>query len=214
MKPTGFLLLLFVVFSTPSYTQESLSPFLFDEYHDAVVHFHGGQTSTEKVNYNLVESALHFIDQRDGQVKVVADYRGIDSLVIAGRTFLLDGKNALEKVSSSPIMYIRFNANSTLKPPPVAYGGTSKLASVDVYSTAFFRGLGSDRKTPEHEVSEIYHDYVIEHDGKQKKFSNFKQLYRIYRNHSEALEKYVADHELEFNDVKGIIALCRYAESL
>src|SRR5690606_16929556 len=141
-------------------------------------------------------------------------YRGIDSLVIAGRTFLLDDKNALEKVSSHPIMYVRFNANSTLKPPPVAYGGTSKLASVDVYSTAFFQGLGSDRKAQELEVSGIYHDYVIERGGKRKRFSNFKQLYRIYRGHSEALEKYVSDHELDFNDVKGIIALCRYAESL
>ncbi len=214
MKPAYCLLLLVAALDMPCYAQDALSPFLFDDYHDAVVYFHDGQKSAEKVNYNLVESALYFIDQRDGQVKVVADYRGIDSLTIAGRTFLLDDNEALEKVSSSPIVYIRFNANSTLKPPPVAYGGTSKLASVDLYSTAFFQGLGSDRKAREQEVSKIYHDYVIDHGGKRKKFSNFKQLYRIYRNHSEAVEKYVTDHKLDFNDVKGIIALCRYAESL
>ncbi|MEC3880669.1 hypothetical protein [Parapedobacter sp. 10938] len=214
MKPVYCLLLMVAPLAMPGYAQDPLSPFLFEDYNDAVVHFHGGQTSTEKVNYNLVESALYFIDQRDGQVKVVANYRGIDSLVIAGRTFLLDGENALEKVSDDPTIYIRFNASSTQKPPPVAYGGTSKLASVDVYSTAFFQGLGSDRKTPEQEVSEIYHDYVIELGGKRKKFSNFKQFHRIYRDHKKALEKYVTEHELDFNDVKGIIALCRYAASL
>ncbi|MGV3761722.1 hypothetical protein [Parapedobacter sp.] len=214
MKPVYCLLLMVAPLAMPGYAQDSLSPFLFDDYYDAVVHFHGGQTSAEKVNYNLVESALYFIDMRDGQVKVVADYRGIDSLVIAGRIFLLDGENALEKVSSNPTVYIRFNANSTQKPPPVAYGGTSKLASVDVYSTAFFQGLGSDRKTPEQEVSKIYHDYMIELDGKRKKFSSFKQFHRIYRDHREALEKYLMEKELDFNDVKGIIALCRYAESL
>src|SRR5690606_18039713 len=63
------------------------SAYLFDGYHDAVVYFHDGRKSTEKVNYNLVESALYFIDKRDGPVKVASDYTIIDSLIIAGRTF-------------------------------------------------------------------------------------------------------------------------------
>lgn len=200
--------------ATPGRAQDSLSSFLFNDYHDAVVHFHDGKKSAEKVNYNLLESALYFIDARDGQIKVVADYRGIDSLVIAGRTFLLDGKEALEKVSAAPVIYIRFNANSTYKPDPTAYGGSSQLSAVDTYSSGRYQAKWVDLKDKERQVSQVYHDYLIEKDGKRKRISSFKQLYRLYPAHREALEKYVADRGADFNDVGLMITLCRYAEDL
>jgi len=200
--------------SMPGYAQEPLSAYLFDDYHDAVVYFRDGRKSAEKVNYNLVESALYFIDKRDGQIKVVSDYTVIDSLIIVGRTFLLDGNNALEKVSAAPVIYIRFNANSAYKPQTIGYGISSDLASVDAYSSASFQGIRTDLEGKERQVSKIYHDYFIEQNGKRRRFSNFRQLHRIYPAHRKILEKYVAEHELDFNDVAGMITLCRYVESL
>lgn len=214
MKPTSCLLLLLTVLSMPGYGQEPLSAYLFDDYHDAVVYFRDGRKSAEKVNYNLVESALYFIDKRDGQVKVVSNYQAIDSLIIARRTFLLDGNTALEKVSPAPIVYIRFNASSKYKPQTIGYGLSSELASVDAYSSASFQGIRTDLQGKEREVSKISHDYIIEKAGKRSRFSSFKQLYRIYPGQRATLEQYVAQHELDFNDVAGMIALCRYAGSL
>ncbi|MFB2121178.1 hypothetical protein [Parapedobacter sp. 2B3] len=214
MKPTCCLLLLLAALSMPSYGQDTLSAYLFDDYHDAVVYFRDGRKSAEKVNYNLVEGALYFIDKRDGQVKVVSNYQAIDSLIITGRTFLLDGSNALEKVSAAPVIYIRFNANSAYKPQTIGYGVSSELASVDAYSSASFQGIRTDLKGKERQVSKIYYDYFIVKNGNRRRFSNFKQLYRIYPGHQETIEKYVAGHKLDFNDVRGIVALCRYSESL
>lgn len=161
-----------------------------------------------------MESALYFIDKRDGLVKVVSDYTIIDSLIIAGRTFLLDGSYALEKVSATPAIYIRFHANSAYKPQTIGFGVSSQLASVDAYSSASFQGIRTELQGKERQVSEISHDYFIEQNGKRKKFSNFKQLYRLYPAHREALENHVAEHGLDFNDVSSIVALCRYAEGL
>lgn len=66
----------------------------------------------------------------------------------------------------------------------------------------------------ERQVAGISHDYFIEQNGKRKKFSHFKQLYRLYPVHRGALENHVAEHEVDFNDVSSIVALCHYAEGL
>lgn len=214
MKKILFTLLIWGGFSMLTSSQEKLLGYLFDDYKDATVHFKGNQQSNEKVNYNLLDGKLYFIDRQDNRIKVVSDVDKIAFVKVGDRSFLLDGDGMKEVVSTSPLIYVKYNAKSRKKPSKAAYGGTSQVSSSTSYAELRDGGSHAFMKNDEIEIHSHYNEYWIEKGGKKRKFAQFKQFIKIYSKHKEQLEQYIKDNNVNFEDVKAIIELCRYAEGL
>lgn len=214
MKKILFTLLIWVAFSASASSQENSSEFLFDDYKDAIVYFKTNQQSNEKVNYNLLDEKLYFVDRQDNRIKIVSDVKQIALIKVDDRKFLLDDDGMREVVSSVPLIYVKYKAKIQKKPSKVAFGGTSQVSSTTEYAVLRDGGSHAILKNDEMEVRSLYNEYWIEKDGKKKKFTQFKQFIKIYSKHKEQLEEYIKDNNVDFEDVEAIIELCRYAESL
>ncbi|MDH6311016.1 hypothetical protein M2451_003905 [Dysgonomonas sp. PFB1-18] len=214
MKRILFTLLIWTGFISLALSQENLSGYLFDSYKEAIVHFKGNLQSNERVNYNLLDGKLYFIDRQDNKIKVVSDVDKIAFVKVGDRSFLLDGDGMKEVVSTSPLIYAKYNAKGRKKPSKAAYGGTSQVSSSTSYAELRDGGSHAFLKSDEIEIHSHHNEYWIEKDGKKRKFTQFKQFIKIYSAHKEQLEQYIKDNNINFEDVKAIIELCRYAEGL
>lgn len=214
MKRILFTLLIWIGFFSLVLSQHNLSEYLFDDYKDATVHFKGNLKSNERVNYNLLNGKLYFIDKHDNKIKVVSDIEKIAFIKVRDRNFLLDNDGLKEVVSTLPLVYVKYNAKSRRKPSKAAYGGTSQVSSSANYTELRDGGSHAFLKNDDVEIFLHYNEYWIEKDGKKKKFTQFKQFIKIYSGHKEQLEQYIKDNNINFEDAEAIVELCRYAENL
>ena len=214
MKRTLLVLLSWMAFIPIVVSQENLSAFLFDEYKDAIVYFKGNRQSGEKVNYNMIDDKLYFVDKKDNQVKVVSGIENIVYIKVGERSFLIEEDGMKEVVSSEPLIYVQYKAKVQRKATKGAYGGTSKVSSASSYTELRDGGAHALVKNYETEASSYYNYYWIEKNGKKRKFTDFKQFLKIYSKQKKDLEKYIDDKKISFEDVNAIIELCIYAENL
>lgn len=195
-------------------SQINSTQFLFDEFASAVVYLKNGQQTMEKININMVDGMLYFIDKNDNRIKVVAGVENLHSLRVDGRQFLISETAIREIVHKKPLIYIQYAAKSRPKETTVGYGGSSMLTSTTNYSRLQSNG---DAQLSEQErvVTDRYCVFWIVRGGKEKKFDSLKQFLKIYpKDKRELLIEYAENESVDFDDVDKIIALCLYAESL
>ena len=207
-----FVLFFSVCFTFFAISQQKLSGFLFEDFQDATVHFVGGALSNEKVNYNMLDKSLYFVDKSDDMIKIVSDIDRIGFIRISERHFIPTQNGMQEVLKTTPVIYVEYFAKGRIKPQKGGFGATG-VASINTY-TDFRSGGQYTLKEHEIEVSGYYNSYWIELNGKKRKFDDFKQFLKIYSKHKIVLDKHIKDNNIEFNDVDEIVNLCLYAESL
>ena len=107
MKRQLCILLIFNIgFVLTAMSQTSNPNFLFKEYQEAKIFFTGGVVSNEKINYNVKDKDLYYIDRSDGDEKIVTNPENIRVIKIEDRTFRLV-KGSLQEVL--PFHYKPFN---------------------------------------------------------------------------------------------------------
>lgn len=215
MKKKHHILFLFLIGSLITLqAQNEETGFLFEDYADATIYFKGGLASEEKVNYNLLNNTLYFIDKQDGEIKSVSGIENLISVRVGGRTFLVEKDGLTEVLPTKPVIYVQYKAKGRTKAATAAYGGTSETSSTKSYSELRDGGSHARLKDLEFEISNLYNYYWIEKEEKKKKFTNFKQFLKIYPNHKNILESYIKEQNIDFEDVDAIVNLCLYAEKL
>lgn len=193
--------------------QNDFSSYLFDGYKDATIYFKGGLYSQEKVNYNMIDEKLYFIDRKDNQIKVASPIENIVSIQIGDKTYEIDYSGMKEVLNTTPTIYVQYKAKSKVKDPKVAFGNTSGVSSVTTYSE-LRDGEHALLKSQDRVLSEIYHIYWVEKNKKLKKFSNFNQFVKIYPKNKDVLKAYIEKEKIDFENVDSIVALVNYAENL
>ena len=215
MKRLTLILLMCGAFCVASSSQNRDLGFLFDIYKDGTIHFKGNTHSPEKINYNLIDNKLYFVDKKDGQIKIVSDISRILYIKVEDRSFLFYKDGLKEVVSTTPLIYVQYNVKSQKKASKVGYGGTSQLSSTTNYAVLRDGGAESVLKEDEREITDHYNYYWIEKDNKKKRFANFKDFVKIYpKQKASDIEKYIQQNNIEFEDIEAIVELCKYAEGL
>lgn len=209
------LLMLFVATTLCLMLQaQKKSEFMFEDYQDAVVHFKGLLRSNEKVNYHFASNTFYFVDKKDDRVKVLDNLDNIIIIKIGDREFIPEKDVMLEMLPTTPLIYVQYNAKTIQKAPKGAFSMTQEGASVSTYTE--FRDGGTHNKLKAHdqEVKEYYNYYWIEKNNKKKVFKDFKQFLKLYPKHKTVLQEYIKENNVDFLDVKAIVDMCLYAESL
>lgn len=200
------------VFTVCAQETESTSPFLFDEYKEAIVFMKDMSRVRGKLNLYRPTGEFHFIDEQDkNQIKILSQPEKITMIRFGNRIFLPLEKGAVEVLSSNPLLHVQYKASIQDKGKTVGYGGTSSLVNVKSYSSNR-SGTGVVSDPLQLVVGNLYNVYYI--GKKQKEISSMKQLLKYYSKHKETLEKYIKEKDIEFNNALQIMQLVQYAHSL
>jgi hypothetical protein len=201
-----------MMFAISCFGQENKSSFLFREYLPSIVYLSNGKYTEERINFNLLDDQLYFIDKGDGQVRIINKLIAIDSIKIGARKFLLDNKNGVrELVCMNPVVYVKYKPRRRIKPSTAGFGGTSETSSVTSYSQ--LRSDGTQiLKNPEFVVTEIDPIYWVVRGGEEKKFSDIESLIKIYPERKDKVEQYNKDKNVNMKNIADVTALCHYAQ--
>ena len=213
MKRQLCILLIFNLgFVLTAMSQTSNSNFLFKEYQEAKIFFTGGVVSNEKVNYNVKDKDLYYIDRSDGDEKIVTNPENIRVIKIEDRTFLLVKGSLQEVLPTTPPIYVEYLPKVQTKAQNAGYGSTSQTSAISSYSMGRQGELILESK--ELETTGLNNCYWVERNGDKKKFTNFTQFMKIYSKHKKVLDEHIKTNDINFNNVGDIVNLCLYAESL
>ena len=187
--------------------------YMFEEFQDAIVYFQGGIRSQAKVNYNLMDGIIYFIDQEDGLVKIVTNVDKITVIKIGERNFITVKGGIQEVMPTTPPIYVQYRVKTKMKAQKGAYGTVTETSSITTYS-GIQDGKSYGIQEREFEATGRYNMYWIEKNGKKIQFLDLKQFLKIYPKHKDALDSYIKSNSIDFNETNTIVALCLYAENL
>lgn len=190
---------------------EAGSGYLFNRFKDAFIYYRDGRRFNVPLNYNLITHQYIFIDkQDDNQKKEFTEPGMIVAIEVDGRTFLPPAEGATEVIQSEPPFYVSYRG-MVKKEKSTAYGGTTQTASVDTYSR--IRGVGQIGGTDgtQKSVAAIDKEYKVKIGKRIKRFSNEKQFLKLFSNHKEALLRYLAEKQVDFDNIRQVLDLYNYA---
>jgi len=189
--------------------------FQFADYQEAVINFKTNLVAKEKINFNLTDGSIWFIDRTTGNYMIVEDPSTILTIKIGERTFFPVNNKVQELLPCEPPLYVEYKVRQSMEGVAGAYGIKSKTtATTGVTHIAGNSGEHMELKTADIEYSDVTHTYWIEKDGKKKKFADFKQFVKLYPKNKSVVEEYIKTNNLNFNNTDDVIRLCKYAESL
>jgi len=212
---TAFMLIASSTLAQDDAKTKQSDGFQFAEYQEAVIHLKTNLIAREKINFNLTDGSIWFLDKADGSKKIVEDPLTIASIKIGERTFFAVNNKVQELLPCEPPLYVERKIRKSSEGATGAYGIKSQTtATTGVTHIAGSSGEHVELKTGGVEYSDVTNTYWVEKDGKKKKFADFKQFIKLYPKSKTAIEEYVKTNKPDFNNTDDVIGLCKYAEGL
>ena len=214
MKRLSIIFIIFNVVLIPTIEAQENTLFLFEEFQDAFVYFKGGVRSKDRINYDLVNGKIYFIDREDGSIKIASGTNDIIVLKVGERNFIPTKDGVQELMPTTPPIYVQYKVKMKMKAQKGAFGIESETSAITSYSEVSNSGTSFKLKGHEWEILNRYNSYWIEKSGKKRKFIDFKQFLKIYPKHKDKINEYIKVNSIDFNNAKEIVDLCLFAESL
>lgn len=207
---------LFLFFSKNSvYSQNEKSPYLFNEFKEALVYYKDSRVFKVPMNYNLVIGQFQFIDKKDGdKVKEFSEPEMVVSIKIEDKTYLPTEGGATEVLQFDPEIYVQYKGTTKTGGKDLPYGGRSETASVENYSRLYGTGTSNQLNTESVILTSVYKVYHIKIKKSKKSFSSEKQFLKIFKKQKEEIKQYIEEKQVDFNSIPQVIGLCNYAYSL
>lgn len=188
--------------------------FLFEQFKDGIVFYRDGRQFGVPLNYNLITKQFVFIDKKDdNQEKEFTEANLIVAIEVEGRTFLPPSEGATEVIQAEPPFYVSYDG-TIRNEKSVAFGGTTQTASVDAYSQ--IRGVGQVGGTEgtQKSLTAVNKEYRIKIGKKMKRFTNEKQLLKLFPTVREALAQHLKKKQVDFDRISEVLELYNYARLL
>ena len=191
-----------------------ISPYLFEKFMPADVLFRDGSRYKETMNYNLLTNKFCFLDKTNNNIQEVTNPEDILNVKIDGRVFYQENNYAIEVLPTNPPLFVQYKVHIRKEADKGGYGSTSETTAVRTYAGVNANGTRYDFSSEALIVGKRYQHYWLEKNGKRKMFKNFKQFLKLYSEHKVALEQYIKENQLDFDNVEHVRILCVHAESL
>lgn len=199
------------ILSNVSAQEKIKEGFLFDQFKNGNIYYQDGrQFINIPLNYNLITHQFVFIDKKDGnQEKEFTEPGMIVAIEIDKRTFLPPSEGATEIIQAEPPFYVSYEG-TIRKTKATSYGGETMTASVDTYSQ--IRGVGTIGGTEgtKQSLAATNKVYKIKVGKKNKRFSSKKDFLKLFPEKKEALEKYIEEQKIDFENVDQVLGLYNY----
>ena len=191
---------------------QNFSPFLFEEYQNALIFYKDGRQFTAPVNFDLLNGHYLFIDSKDKEPKQFSNPELIALLRIGTRSFLLGEKETTEVLQGDPLFQVTYSGNLRQAPKNITYGGTTQTAAVDTYAGYSGGGsIGTRQQSNNRIVIGVNKNYKAKFGKKNKRFNNKKTFLKAVPKEMQAeMERYIETEQTDFNYVKQVLELYKY----
>ena len=215
MKNLSFFFLF--SFYALSATAQAYDPlFIFEQFANAKIHFKNRSVTVATMNYDAVNDKMYF--KNNGELMELSNQEMIDSISWAGkRSFITNGKSYLEKVNlDNGTCYIGWRIKNVNVGSAGAYGTTTqgKVESISVRSLGVFSATDATSHSGDVFQQKNANEYYLPIDGKLKKITNLKHLYKLYPAHKDAIKEYADKEKIKMNEPLSVLQVLNYCMGL
>lgn len=199
------------------FAQEKQKRFFLSNFQETQVFYKDGRMFRVTGNYDLIVGSFVFIDKEDGnQLKLFGDQEQIGCMKINNRTFYASRFGPTELVQAEPEFCIYYQPRILDGGKNVGYGMKSNVSATRSLTRPF--NANGISLTPldkeENWVGSIEKTYIVNVNGKSKKFATEKQFLKLYPKQKEALRQYIAEKQTDFNSATQVLELFNHAETM
>ena len=209
-----FLLFSLCVLTSSAQVNDPL--FIFDQFYNAKIHFKNRSVTVASMNYDAVNDKMYYKD--NGNLMELSNQEMIDSISWAGkRCFITYGKNYLEKINlENGTCYIAWRIKKVNVGSAGAYGTTTqaKVESISVRSMGVFSATDAKDHSADVFQQKNANEYYLPIDGKMKKVSSLKHLYKLYPAHADVIKEYVDKEKIKMTEPLLALQLLNYCMGL
>ena len=198
-------------------TAQAYDPlFIFEQFSNAKIHFKNRSVTVATMNYDAVNDKMYF--KNNGELMELSNQEMIDSISWAGkRSFITNGKSYLEKVNlDNGTCYIAWRIRNVNVGSAGAYGTTTqgKVESISVRSLGVFSATDAASHSGDVFQQKNANEYYLPIDGKLKKVTNLKHLYKLYPEHKDAIKEYADKEKIKMNEPLSVLQVLNYCMGL
>ena len=209
-----FLLFSLCVLTSAAQVNDPL--FIFDQFYNAKIHFKNRSVTVATMNYDAVNDRMYYKD--NGELMELSNQEMIDSISWAGkRCFVTHGKNYLEKINlENGTCYIAWRIKKVNVGSAGAYGTTTqaKVESISVRSMGVFSATDAKDHSADVFLQKNANEYYLPVDGKMKKVTSLKHLYKLYPGHADAIKEYADKEKIKMSEPLMVLQLLNYCMGL
>jgi hypothetical protein len=194
--------------------QTELTHYVFPEFTNGIVLKKNGIKHETLLNYNSLTEEMVFEER--GRKMAMAENEVIltDTVFIQDRKFIvLNGKFVEYLDHSTWVLYIEYKCRVKDPSMPSGYGGTSETSSTTVLSTFISNGTIYEMNLPGNFTAEPYFYYWLNQNGEASRFTNLRQLRKLYKGKEDLFKEYVKDNDVKYTNKQSVIRFIEYLES-
>jgi hypothetical protein len=137
----------------------------------------------------------------------------MDTIFVMGRKFFtLNNKIVELLINSTCDLYAENKCSVIHKGKQTAYGGTSQTAATSSLGSYKSGGAFYDINMPEDFEFKPYNHYWLRRNGELNKFTNIRQLMKLYDDRTDLFKAYVKENDIKFDNQESIVRLIDYLE--
>jgi hypothetical protein len=212
-----FCLLISILSVATSYSQgknAEPSHYLFPEFTNGVVLMKSGTTYEAFINYNSLTEEMVFENKGKKFAMDESKLASVDTIFVKERKFVIVNNKFFELLlHSKSDLYAEHKSSVTRTGTPAAYGGTSQTSATTTYSSLNTGNAVYELNLPEDYKVELQTCYWLNKNGELNKFTNMKQLMKLYEDREDMFKAYVKKNNVKFNNQESIIQLIQYLET-
>jgi hypothetical protein len=190
-----------------------LSHYIFPEFTEGYIFLKGGPINKGSLNLNALTEEVVFMSK--GKVLAIGENEigRVDSVVIAGRRFVVFNKKFVEELWLSPAsdgahpaksLCAEYKCSVIAPGKPGPYGTTSQTSSTVTMSTLVGGGAVYNLSLPEGYKTKPYINYWINKGSQSEKFSTINQLRKLYPHRADFMKKYLKEHKVKIEDIDAV----------
>lgn len=174
-----------------------------------------GTRNNPMLNYNSLTEEMVFEDNGQKMAIDIDEILLVDTVFIKDRKFVaLNGKFVELVYYSKWDLYVEHKCKVEEQGKPAGYGGTSQTGAATSVSSLYTQGrVVYDLELPDDYKTKPYSIYWLKKNGELYKFSNMRELKKLYKDKKELFKNYSKINPVKYQDQKGIIQLIEYMES-
>lgn len=218
MKILRQLLLLITVlpffsFAFGQSADDKQSPYVFEEFMPAIIHYENGEKEEERLNYNGITEEM--IYQTAGRWFALDDLNEIEKIVFDSYVFIPYGDKFYEKIGDTNYgPFLRYKFQLIEPGNPSAYGGSGQTTATTNYSSLSDEKMLYNLKLPQDYNIVRNQEFYFMVDKKLEKVSNRRHARRIISDKRKRINEFVKDHDIDFSTREDMKKLGAFYDSI
>ncbi len=197
-----------------SYSQvntEKHTYFISPEFTQGTVFMKTGAENDALLNYNSLTKEMIF---KNKSVELSLIKEQVDSVLIDDRKFVILNNEFFELVHQSKVnLYVEHKCDLIAPSAEGGFGTKSQNLANYHFSNFINKGNNLSLELPDGYKTKPYRYYWLERNGKLNKFTNIRQLRKLFSDKKKTYKAYLKKYDVSYKDQKSMIQLIKHLET-